>query len=67
MNPKQQQFHVFSLRRNKGDQMSVPGIQFVGITAVKNHKDKVSLVVTLLPFAGSETPKRQQTMNWFTA
>ena len=54
MKPKEQQFHVFSLRHTKGDQLNVPGIQFdMAITAVNNHKDKLGLMVTLLPFAGS--------------
>ena len=53
INPKQQIFHVFSLRHNKGDQLQVPGIVFdVAVTAMKNQKDKVGLMVTLLPFAG---------------
>ena len=53
INPKQQIFHVFCLRHNKGDQLKVPGIIFdVAITAMKNQKDKVGLMVTLLPFAG---------------
>jgi hypothetical protein len=53
INPKQQIFHVFSLRHNKGDQLKVPGIVFdVAITAMENQKDKVGLMVTLLPFAG---------------
>jgi hypothetical protein len=53
INQKQSIYHVFSLRHNKGDQLKVPGIVFdVGITAMENQKDKVGLMVTLLPFTG---------------
>jgi hypothetical protein len=67
INPTQSRFHVFSLRRNKGDDKNIPGVQFdVGITARKDQKDKVGLVVALLPFTGGPRLKGQPTMNWCT-
>ncbi len=48
-NPEKEEYEVFSLRRNVGDNAKIPGIQFdIAVTAAKNQKDKAGFMITLV-------------------
>ncbi|MBP7088464.1 MAG: hypothetical protein KBB01_04110 [Candidatus Omnitrophica bacterium] len=53
-NPDKDQFEVFNLRRNIGDDSKIPGIQFdIAVTAAKDQKDKAGFMVALINLGGS--------------
>lgn len=58
-NPDKQQFEVFSLRGNKGDNAKIPGIQFdIAVTAAKNQKDKAGFMVALASIGGGASAEK---------
>ena len=50
---------VFTLRANKGDSKTIRGIEFdVGITAEKNNKDSIGLMVKLFSISGGASSEK---------
>ncbi len=58
--PEKQQFGVFMLRHNLGDQSKIPGIQFdIAVTVAKNQHDKAGFMVALVNIGGGATTEKK--------
>jgi len=53
------QFKVFNLRRNIGDDSKIPGIQFdIAVTAAKDQKDKAGFMIALVNLGGAASTEK---------
>ena len=58
-NPDNNQFEVFTLRRNIGDHAKIPGINFdIAVTANTSQKDKAGFMVALLNIGAAASTEK---------